>query len=177
MQSPAMNQENFHSHLSVLSVAQGYMELGMDEDAWMELEALDVDDLDSREERAVYLAMVLELAVRAGDWELGLQLADALFLVEPEMELTYIQAAYCLHELGRTGEARKKLRAAPRSLLKLATYHYNLACYEAVLGSSGEAMKCLRQALEIDPEMQAVAEQDADLRGLPIETIWKGKRR
>ena len=47
----------------------------------------------------------------------------------------YIHKAFCLHEMGRTLEAKHLLLKGPASLLGEPAYHYNLGCYIALATS------------------------------------------
>lgn len=149
-----------------LDAASGYLTLGLDEDAWKEIEDIEIDDLPCDEDRASYLALVLELAVRGSDWSLGAGIADALRLVAPGNAAAFLHGAYCLHELGRTADARELLVHGPEALRGLPVYHYNLGCYNAVLGDREQALACVREAFEMEPALRNSARKDPDLKGL-----------
>jgi tetratricopeptide (TPR) repeat protein len=149
-----------------LESAEGYLMLEMDEDAWSELEDISVDDLPKRKDKALYLSLVLELAMRAHDWELGRQIAEALAIVSPENPNAYVHGAFCLHELGKTNLACALLMTAPSALREVPLYHYNLGCYHAVLGDRNMAMLCLKEAFDRDPGLKSTARKDPDLKGL-----------
>ncbi len=151
-----------------LEAAEGYLQLGMDEEAWAELEDLAVDDLPTREERGYYLAMVLELAMRSSDWELGARIAEALRVVAPENAGAYVHGAFCLHELGQTKQACAVLIEGPSSLQEEPLYFYNLGCYHAVLGDRLQALACLNEAFQRDPRLKKTARTDPDLKGLGV---------
>lgn len=149
-----------------LESAEGYLLLEMDEEAWAELEDLSVDDLPTRDDKASYLALVLELAMRAKDWDLGARIAEALVVVHPAHVGAYVHGAYCLHELGQTDKARALLIAGPAGLRKEPLYFYNLGCYHAVLGDRLQAIACLNEAFQRDPKLKKTARQDPDLKNL-----------
>ena len=75
----------------------------------------------------------------------------------------WLQAAFCLHELGRTREALDKLVSGPRGLREVALFHYNCACYLTVLGQLRDAMAALRRAFEMDASYRDNARTDPDL--------------
>ncbi|MFM7180374.1 MAG: tetratricopeptide repeat protein [Verrucomicrobiales bacterium] len=149
-----------------LESAEGYLMLGMDEEAWAELEDLSVDDLPTRDDKASYLSLVLELALRSSDWDLGARIAEALVIVKPAHIPAYVHGAYCLHELGQTDKARALLIGGPPDLREEPLYFYNLGCYHAVLGDRIQALACLNEAFQRDPKLKKTARKDPDLQGL-----------
>jgi tetratricopeptide (TPR) repeat protein len=160
-------QHDNHIYLKKhLAAAEGYLVLEMEEDAWKELEDIAVDDLPSRSEKSQYLGLVLELAMRSKDWDLGAQIAEALGVVAPDNFNAYVHGAFCLHELGKTEQALALLRNAPPALRAVPLYHYNLGCYHAVLGDQGNALRCLKEAFQRDPALKSTATHDPDLKGL-----------
>ena len=146
-----------------LLAAQGYFELGMLEDAVAELESLPV----SMRERMEVLQMRLFIHMRARRWDDALEISHVLCRVSPEETLGFIHAAFCLHELGRTSEAKALLLAGPSALLDEATYHYNLGCYDAALGNIEDAQAHLRASFKLDRKFREFAKTDPDLK-----TVW-----
>jgi hypothetical protein len=73
-----------------------------------------------------------------------------------------LNKAFCLHEMGRTLEAKHLLLKGPASLLREPAYHYNLGCYDAVLGNLDEAMLHLKTRFEMDRKLQGIAKSDPD---------------
>lgn len=139
--------------------AQGYVELGLHEEAQAELLHLP----PSAAERVD----VIELSVlcRMGDrqWAEALALTQKLCALEPEEPGGYIHAAYCLHELGRTTEALDLLARGPAALRTKPVYYYNLGCYLACLGEDEKALNLLRQSFEMDGSLRSHARKDPDL--------------
>ena len=146
-----------------LLAAQGYFELGMLEDAVTELESLPA----SMGERMEVLQMRLFIHMRGRRWDDALEISRALCRVSPEETLGFIHAAFCLHEMGRTTEAKALLLAGPAALLDEATYHYNLGCYDAALGNLEDAQAHLRASFKLDRKFREFAKTDPDLK-----TVW-----
>lgn len=163
---PIMDQDDPIFLRKRLESAEGYLMLEMDDEAWAELEDLSVDDLPTRDDKAAYLALVLELALRSKDWDLGARIAEALVVVKPSHIPAYVHGAYCLHELGQTDKARALLIAGPADLRDEPLYFYNLGCYHAVLGDRLQALACLHEAFQRDPKLKKTARKDPDLQGL-----------
>jgi predicted Zn-dependent protease len=142
-----------------IRTAQGYLELGMHSDALRELEGLPVDELDRPQ------AVETRLAVLIGNrrWPEALVTARRLCSIEPDKPIGFIHAAFCLHEMGRTREAREFLLAGPPSLAREPLYYYNLACYDALLGHGREARDNLSRSFRLDARLKEYAAKDPDL--------------
>ena len=81
----------------------------------------------------------------------------------------YIHGAFALHELGRTTEARDLLLRGPEVLGMDPTYHYNIGCYEAVLGNIDSAKRSLEKCFALDETYRDFAKQDPDLEAIRSE--------
>ena len=68
--------------------------------------------------------------------------------------------------MGRTVEAKEMLLTGPASLLREATYYYNLGCYDAVLGNVEGARAYLRTSFKMDKNFLEFARSDPDLQPL-----------
>lgn len=146
----------------ILNAAGGYVELGLPDMAWDELNTLS----DTDRNRADVKEFMLGLLIRESRWEEAATTGH-LLCREPEIPPTvYIHTAFALHELGRTPEARALLLAGPVTLREDPLFHYNMACYLAVSGDLQDAEVCLRTAFQMDPKLRVHACTDPDLRGL-----------
>jgi predicted Zn-dependent protease len=150
-----------------LLAAQGYLELGMAEEALAELSTipeLEIQDPDIVELR-------LHILMQAKRWTEALSTAQELRRIHPDALPAYIQGAFALHELGRTTEARDLLLKGPEQLRKDPTFHYNVGCYEAVLGNREAALQSLEQSFALDDTYRDFARQDPDLALLREELM------
>lgn len=145
-----------------LLAAQGYSELGMLEDAMAELETLPT----AMRETLDVLQVRLSIHMHARRWEPALEASRAICRANPDETLGFIHAAFCLHELGRTEEAKAFLLAGPSALLDEATYHYNLGCYDAALGNIEDAQAHLRASFKLDRKFREFARTDPDLKSV-----------
>ena len=145
-----------------LLAAQGYIELDMPEEALVELDALGPSD----QLRQEALQMRLFIVMHVRRWEQALSVCARLRAVSPDDTTGYIHGAFCLHEMGRTNEAKELLLAGPSSLLSEPTYHYNLGCYDAVLGNLKEATHHLETSFRMDKKFRAIAKLDPDLKAI-----------
>ena len=149
-------------HERTLLAAQGYSELAMHDDA--------LAQLDSLPEETAKNPSVLELRavvlMQAKRWKPALAVSRELCAMEPAQTSGFIHAAFCLHELGRTDEARECLLAGPDALRAEPTFHYNLACYECALGHLDLARMHLDKSFILDKKMRDFAKSDPDLAAL-----------
>ena len=68
--------------------------------------------------------------------------------------------------MGRTIEAKQLLIEGPSSLLREPTYHYNLGCYDAMLGNLDEAARHLETSFRMDTKFREIAKYDPDLKAV-----------
>ncbi len=145
-----------------LLAAQGYSELEMLPEALSELDSLSPDE----QERQDVLHLRLFIFMRARLWNQALLVCSQLRERYPEGTTGYIHGAFCLHEMGRTAEARDLLLNGPESLSSEATYHYNLGCYDAVLGNAEAARAHLQTSFKLDKKFREIARYDPDLKSV-----------
>ena len=145
-----------------LLASQGYIELEMPVEALAELDALGAEHQDCEE----VLQLRLFVVMRGRLWEPALAVCARLRSIYPDCSTGFIHGAFCLHEMGRTAEAKEVLLAGPSSLSQEATYHYNLGCYDAVLGNRDEAQAHLRTSFELDKKFREIAKYDPDLKSV-----------
>ncbi len=145
-----------------MRAAQGYWELGMCKDALVELDEIPSDFQD----RPDVLELRLVVLMHIQRWHEALKVSLRLIDVMPKAAAGYIHQAFCLHELGETKLAKKTLLEGPKSLLKEPTYHYNLACYECILGNLESARRHLEASVMMDTRFREFARKDPDLKEL-----------
>ena len=131
-------------------------------DALKELDALP----EVLREHPQVLEMRLLVLMQQKDWKDAFAVSKDLCKAAPNAPIAYIHAAFCLHELGRTDEAKMTLLNGPISLRENPTYHYNLACYECVLGDLDSARSHLEQSFTLDKKFREFAKTDPDLKPL-----------
>jgi predicted Zn-dependent protease len=149
----------------IVRIAEGYSELGMFEDALEELSQLDAVQQD----RVEVLRMRVDILLRKQEWQDALNLSLRFCDVKPNQPYGYVHAAFCLHELGRTSEAKQTLLDGPAALLDEPVYYYNLACYDTVLGNLEQAKVYLRASFRLDKSFRELAKTDPDLEQIRDE--------
>ncbi|MCA1962659.1 MAG: hypothetical protein LDL31_01795 [Prosthecobacter sp.] len=145
-----------------ITAAQGYVELGLHEEARAELARLP----EELHERPDVLEVSVLCLMHDHAWAEALEVARRLCVVEPDQPGGYIHTAFCLHELGRTAEALQVLASGPPALRTKPVYYYNLGCYLARLGQEDQALRLLKQSFEMDGGLRRDARHDPDLSSL-----------
>jgi tetratricopeptide (TPR) repeat protein len=144
-----------------LTYAEGYLALGMAEPALEEVEAIEPGERQA----LPVLKVTVECLMAAKRWERVVETAPPIVESEPHYEPAWIAWAFALRELERVEEAREVLLAAlPHHEETSGLVHYNLACYESLLGNPREARRRLARASALDPHWREAAREDPDLR-------------
>ena len=154
-----------------LLAAQGYLELGMVEEALAELVDVPtsaISDPDTAPDPYI-IELRLHILMKGERWSDALSSAKELLLLDSAALPAYIHGAFALHELGRTTEARDLLLRGPEVLGMDPTYHYNIGYYEAVLGNIESAKRSLEKCFALDETYRDFAKQDSDLETIRSE--------
>ncbi len=95
-----------------------------------------------------------------------MRISQKLCRVAPDLSTGFLHAGFCLHQLGKTAEAKKLLITGPLALLKEPIYYYNMGCYEALLGNVHDAKINLQISFKMDASFRDLAKKDPDLKAL-----------
>lgn len=145
-----------------LQAACGYAELGMLRESLAEL-----DSIDARQQnRPEVLQLRLHHLMKQKRWSLALRISQRLCRAAPDCSTGFLHAGFCLHQLGKTEEAKKLLITGPVALLKEPIYYYNMGCYEALLGDVTGARENLLISFKMDASFREIAKRDPDLKAL-----------
>lgn len=147
-----------------LRAAEGWLELGLPDEALYELRGLPADAASLLPVMQLRLFALMEMR----EWRDAAEAACVLCAQVKDEPDFFLRAAYCLHETGMTQEAYYQLIKGPDSLQKMPVFHYNLACYLWVLGEGETARNHLERAIEMDAEFLEVARTDSDLVGMEL---------
>src|SRR5256885_14625256 len=143
-----------------LRAACGYAELGMARESMAELKAID----RVHQNRPEVLQLRLHHLMRAQRWTQALRISQKLCRAAPDCSAGFLHAGFCLHELGKTAEAKQLLLKGPAALLKEPIYYYNMGCYEALLGNVKDARINLETSFRMDSSFRELAKRDPDLK-------------
>ena len=145
-----------------LRAAAGYAELGMNRESVAELNAIET----SFQERPEVLQLRLHHLMREKKWARALVVSRKLCRVAPHCSAGYLHAGFCLHELGKTLQAKRLLMKGPAALLREPIYYYNMGCYDALLGNPKSAQVHLLTSFKMDPTFRDIAKKDPDLESV-----------
>ena len=148
-----------------LRSACGYAELGMDRESLAELNSIP----KAMQDRPEVLQLRLHHLMLRKSWQRALTLSRKLCRVAPDCGAGFLHAGFCLNQLGRTAEARKMLLQGPKGPPALRCepiFHYNLGCYEALLGHPQDAQRHLETSFQMDANFRHIAKKDPDLKSL-----------
>ncbi len=104
--------------------------------------------------------------MREKKWSTALRISRELCRVAPDCGAGYLHAGFCLHELGKTKQAKELLLKGPVALLKEPIYYYNMGCYDALLGNVDQARENLETSFKMDSTFRELAKMDPDLQSL-----------
>jgi tetratricopeptide (TPR) repeat protein len=146
-----------------LRAVEGYIELGIYDEADREIEQIDPDC------PAVSRVLALKLCIYAGlcEWPLMEAVAKKLAERNPDDAQWAIWRAYAAAR-GHSIEAAKKiLIEALRTHPNDPRVHYALGCYESRLHHFYTAKRHVARAIQLDARLRLLALSDADL-----EPLW-----
>ena len=141
---------------------EGYLGLGMLRQAAAEVRAFPARD---RKLPAV-LAAKADVHLEARDWKRLIATGSELAKRHPGAPQGWIHWAYALRELGRIREALEVLLAAEPLHPKVGVIHFNLACYQCLLGDMRAARRRLERACRLKSDWKQIALGDPDLKEL-----------
>ena len=142
-----------------LRAAAGYAELGMNRVSLAELNAIE----EPAREKPEVLQLRLHHLMREKKWARALTVSRKLCRAAPQCTAGFLHAGFCLHELGKTLQAKQLLLKGPVALLREPIYYYNMGCYDALLGNSKSAQVHLLTSFKMDPSFRDIAKKDPDL--------------
>jgi tetratricopeptide (TPR) repeat protein len=142
--------------------ACGYAELDMPRESLAELNAIDC----AYQDRPEVLQLRLHHLMRKRSWSRALVVSRKLCRVAPQYSAGFLHAGFCLHELGKTAQAKEFLLKGPAALLKEPIYYYNMGCYEALLGNAKGAQINLQTSFALDESFRELAKRDPDLQSV-----------
>jgi Flp pilus assembly protein TadD len=146
----------------LLEAADGYLFLGLAGDALAQLDKVPKED---RVQATVLIARGRVL-LHLRKWADAERLAAHGTMKHPDHEEFTVQRAFALHQLKQGDAAMNVILAAPEWLRRTGILHYNLGCYEALLGDLKTARQCIKVACQMNTAMRKNAAIDPDLREL-----------
>src|SRR5260370_42397109 len=81
------------------------------------------------------LQLRLRHLMREKRWARALPISRKLCQIAPPCSAGFLHAGFCLHELGKSLNAKKLLLKRPPAHLREPIYYYNMGCYDPLLGN------------------------------------------
>jgi lipopolysaccharide biosynthesis regulator YciM len=154
---------NDSSSQMILLATEGYLELGMLDDARLEYNRLPVEAKRSAEG----LSLLIEIHRADGNFADLKPLAERLCVIDSDNVDRWIDLALMLSEEAMLENARELLREALDRFPDTALVHFHLARFECILGNLAVATEHLCRSQKLCPVCRVLALTDeADL--LPI---------
>ena len=92
-----------------------------------------------------------------------------VIVMAPDIAEGYVNLTTAYLRQNLPSDARELCLHALETFPKTALLHYNLACAYALTGASEKAVNSLRQAVDLNPELKSLAEQEGALKGIVSE--------
>ena len=92
-----------------------------------------------------------------------------VIVMAPDVAEGYVNLTTAYLRQNLPTDARELCLHALQTFPKTALLHYNLACAYALMGESQEAINSLRQAVDLNPELKALVEQEGALKEILSE--------
>lgn len=148
---------------SLITKAEGYLELGLPQEAEDELEKLEGED---RIRKEVWV-LRCKIYQATEQWAAMRDVAKHLVSLAPQEAEYWFWAAEATRKAENLDAAEQLLRFALQILPGEALIHYHLACYASQLGYLDEAKDRLKVALDACGNLKHRALQEPDL-----EPLW-----
>ena len=143
-----------------LEYIQGYLALGLVDEAAAELELIATEDRRSDD----VLEMSIDVYSLQKRWREAVRAAQEFTHRRPEEAKGWISWAFALRREKSIPEAEAVLLEGEKRIgSTCALIHYNLACYRCQLGDHAGALERLTIACRMEPQWKAAALNDPDL--------------
>jgi len=152
-----------HDLKRAVSAAEGYAMLGMVEEADTELDGLGPELVT----HPAVLGARVQIFMAVEDWAAAVEISKRLVEFASEEAGHWILLGNVMRRADSVEAAEEVLLEGVEQHPKVATIHYNLACYAAVQGRLDTARMRLAEATKLDEKAKLMALDDPDL-----ESIW-----
>ena len=105
----------------------------------------------------------------AEEYEPAVENFKKVIEMAPDIAEGYVNLTTAYLRQNLAAEARETCLRTLETFPKTALLHYNLSCAYALEGKTQESVKSLTQAVNLNPELKALAEQEGALKGIVSE--------
>jgi len=148
--------------------AQGYLELGMNQSAWDELESMQPED----RARCDVIAMRLSILQVMEKWEMGAEIGRGAVKAFSERGELYLLGAYHIRRAEDIETAFTFLKSGQSCLEDEACFWFNLGCYHCQLGRLKDAKECVRKAVDLDRSYQELVLEEVGIWCKKCDNIY-----
>ena len=149
-----------------LTTAEGFLDLGMVDEAWEQLE--EIEPLERAHPSVV--EMRLRILERMGRFEMGAEIARGVVRVKPdELDLWLLGSRHVRAAEGALASLEFLLCCGDRFNGK-AAFWFELACLHCQVGDLIRTAECTRRAVDLDRSLQMQALDHPDLA--PLWASW-----
>jgi hypothetical protein len=149
-----------------ITTAEGFLELGMPDEAWEQLEEIE----PKHRADASVLAMRLRILQRMERFEMGTKIARGAVRLHPgELDLWLLGSHHVRGAQGAAEALAFLLRCADQFQVE-AAYWFKLACLHCQVGDLIRTAECTRRAVDLDRSYQMQVLDHPDLE--PLRASW-----
>jgi hypothetical protein len=153
-----------------LTTAEGFLELGMVDEARTELD--EIEPLERAHPSVI--AMRLRILERMARFETGVEIARGAARLHPEdLDIRLLGAAHIRQTTGAE-ESLRFLQASSETFRGHVGYWFAIACLHCQLGDLDRTAECTRRAVELDRSFQMRVLDHPDLE--PLRDSWCGTK-
>ena len=160
--TPMVPDMDWRRHITSVS---GYLDLGMGQKPWDELDSIPPGD-SARSEVVVMRLVILQLMARWDDK--AAEIARGAVRAYSECADLYPFGAYAIRRAEDVTAAFLFLQEGCKYLVENPGYWFNRSCSACQLGDLEDARACVTRAVELDKGFQQMALDDEDL-----EPLWE----
>jgi Flp pilus assembly protein TadD len=145
-----------------LTMAEGYFELGMIEDATSEL-----NQIPTRSQSEVEVSSLrLQLLIASGNYERGECVARGLVFKQPEKAFPWLGWAFCARRAISLEAAEQILEMAHTVHPKNGIIVFNMACYASAAGRISDARQLFSRATQLESAAKEWIRNDESLSAI-----------
>jgi hypothetical protein len=152
-----------------LTTAEGFLDLGMVDEAWAEL-----DEIEPMERaHPSVISMRLRILERMERFETGGEIARGAVRVHPDELGLWLLGSRQVRATEGIGSAMEFLLGSGERFTSKAAYWFELACLHCQDGDLDRTAECTRRAVDLDRSFQMRVLDHPDLEPLRASWCWK----
>jgi hypothetical protein len=152
-----------------LTTAEGFLDLGMVDEAWSELD--EIEPLERAHPSVV--AIRLRILERMARFETGVEIARGAVRVHPDELELWLLGSRQVRAAEGTGSALEFLLGSGERFTSKAAYWFELGCLHCLAGDLGRTAECTRRAVDLDRSYQMRVLDHPDLAPLRASWCWE----